>query len=157
MSRAFVKEDESGKDDAQVNLPTEPFFATPSGITHWRERLVELERLNAGLKGDLSPERNLEAGRVSREIALLTARLQLAKQSSAPPSDRVGFGSQVVLEDDDGQTWTFHVVGSEEADPTSGAISCYSPLGKELMGKSVDDTVLWKRQGKTISLTIVTI
>ena len=154
MSRAFVKEDETGKDDAQLNIPLEPFFATPDGISQWQKRLRTLEAMLVSLKDKPTPEVALEFNRTSREIALLNARLGLAKPSSPPPTDRVGFGSYVILEDEDGKSWAFHLVGSEEADPKIGAISCYSPLGKDLMGKSLDDTLTWRRQGQSHIMTI---
>lgn len=40
-----------------------------------------------------------------------------------------------------GKTLTFHIVGSNEADPFAGKISNESPLGKALLGKRVGESV----------------
>ena len=157
MSRAFVKEDDSGKDDGHINPPTEPFFATPAGIVQWQLRLDEIGNLQSALKGELSPAQTLESHRFAREAAVLTARLQLAKPATPPPPGQVGFGSRVVLEDEEGTTWTFHLVSGEETDPAAGAISCHSPLGRQLMGRGIDDTIQWIRQGKSHTMTIVSL
>ena len=56
----------------------------------------------------------------------------------APAADgrRVRLGSTVVVEHD-GETMTFTVVGSAEADPARGRISSSSPVGGALLGHDV--------------------
>jgi transcription elongation factor GreA len=55
---------------------------------------------------------------------------------------RVMVGSTVSVEEDDGTTSTFAIVGSTEADPASGRISNVSPVGRALLGQSAGDTVV---------------
>ena len=50
----------------------------------------------------------------------------------------VSLGSQVTVEDTEtGDTETYRIVGSQEADPMNGLISEDSPFGKALLGKEV--------------------
>jgi transcription elongation factor GreA len=56
------------------------------------------------------------------------------------PRGIVSLGSKVtVVEGEDGTPETYQVVGSAEADPTSGHISNESPLGRALMGHKVGE------------------
>ncbi|HUQ79330.1 MAG TPA: transcription elongation factor GreA [Patescibacteria group bacterium] len=77
-------------------------------------------------------------------IKAIEATLRAATVIEAPSGDaaaRVSLGSTVTVEDETGATMTFVVVGSAEADPGAGRISNVSPVGKALMGRSVDDDV----------------
>ena len=56
-------------------------------------------------------------------------------------SDRVGFGATVTVEDDDGRTRTWTIVGEGESDPEFGLISASSPVARALWGKRVGDVV----------------
>ncbi|MDD5732048.1 MAG: transcription elongation factor GreA [Patescibacteria group bacterium] len=55
--------------------------------------------------------------------------------------DRVGVGSKVICSIEKDGKIEFMIVGSAEADPTSGKISNESPIGKALMGKKVGEAV----------------
>lgn len=55
--------------------------------------------------------------------------------------DDVHFGAVVTVLDDDGQEHTWRLVDREESDPKGGRISIQSPVGKALVGKSVEDYV----------------
>jgi len=58
------------------------------------------------------------------------------------PSDRVVFGTTVVLEDlDTEETITYRIVGLSQADVLNGMISYSSPIGRALIGKCIDDEV----------------
>ena len=61
---------------------------------------------------------------------------------SGQPSDRVRFGSTVVLEDlDSGDSVTYRIVGEDEADVSKGLLSVTSPVARALIGKEVEDQV----------------
>jgi transcription elongation factor GreA len=52
------------------------------------------------------------------------------------PTDRVAYGSEVVLYDlDSEEKVTYRLVTSEESDPENGLISTVSPIGQALIGK----------------------
>ena len=57
------------------------------------------------------------------------------------PSETVTLGSIVALQDNTGQTLTYTIVGSMEADPAHGNISNASPVGSALLGKRVGEGV----------------
>jgi transcription elongation factor GreA len=58
------------------------------------------------------------------------------------PSDKVGFGSVVTLENlDNGGEVTYRIVGPDESNISTGKISITSPLGRALLGKEADDEV----------------
>src|SRR3989344_3757400 len=54
--------------------------------------------------------------------------------------DTVDVGSSVEVSRD-GKAMKFHIVGSEEAKPEEGKISNESPLGRELLGHKVGDSI----------------
>ena len=53
--------------------------------------------------------------------------------------DKVVFGATVTIEDEEGRSKTWSIVGEDEADPSSGKISWKSPLGRALLNKNVGD------------------
>ncbi|QQS42375.1 MAG: transcription elongation factor GreA [Acidobacteriota bacterium] len=58
------------------------------------------------------------------------------------PTDRIAYGSKVVLYDLDRDTEIeYRLVSSEESDPDNGLISTSSPIGQALMGKEEGDEV----------------
>jgi transcription elongation factor GreB len=71
--------------------------------------------------------------------------------------DRVFFGATVTIEDEEGESKTFSIVGSDEIDSEGGAISWQSPVGRALLGKEVGDTVLvrWDKGQRELTITDV--
>lgn len=58
------------------------------------------------------------------------------------PTDRVAYGSRVVLFDiEKEEKVTYRLVTSEEIDPENGHISTVSPIGQALIGKEEGDEV----------------
>jgi transcription elongation factor GreB len=53
----------------------------------------------------------------------------------------VFFGAWVVLEDQDGATQEYRIVGPDEFDPKLGWISMDSPLARALLKRGLDDEV----------------
>ena len=64
--------------------------------------------------------------------------MQNASIIQATTGSTVGLGSRVELKTGD-KTVVYSLVGPVEADPLSGKISNESPIGLQLMGKSVGD------------------
>jgi transcription elongation factor GreA len=61
---------------------------------------------------------------------------------SKVPTDRVAYGSTVVLYDAErDEEVTYKLVTAEESDPQSGMISTTSPVGRSIMGKEEGDEV----------------
>jgi len=58
------------------------------------------------------------------------------------PTDRVAYGSRVVLFDlEKEEKVKYRLVTSEESDPENGLISTVSPIGQALMGKAEGDEI----------------
>jgi transcription elongation factor GreA len=58
------------------------------------------------------------------------------------PSDRVGFGSKVSVEDlDMKEVWNFTIVAGDFLDLDAGQISLASPIGRGLLGARLDEEV----------------
>ena len=93
--------------------------------------------------GDLSENAEYDAAReeqglVETRIAEIEDILQNASIIQATAGSTVGLGSRVELKTGD-KTVVYSLVGPVEADPLSGKISNESPIGIQLMGKSVGD------------------
>ena len=73
-------------------------------------------------------------------------------------TDTVNVGSRVkVLDMEYDEEITYKIVGSAEADPKQGLISDESPLGKQLIGSKIGDTVTIEAPAGEIHFKIVDI
>jgi transcription elongation factor GreA len=71
--------------------------------------------------------------------------------------DTIQLGSQVQVMDQNGQTFTYTIIGSTEADPTQGKISNESPIGQALLGKKKGEITEVNVPAGKIKLEIVSI
>jgi transcription elongation factor GreA len=95
------------------------------------DRLERIERL-AQLEA-------IEAELVEKQQTLAEAKLLPSKRARM----RVAMGSVVDLIDQQGQLIRYTLVDTIEANPSDGRISVVSPLGQNLIGKTVKDIVEW--------------
>jgi transcription elongation factor GreA len=75
-------------------------------------------------------------------------------------ADKVVFGCFVTIEDVDsesGETIKYQLVGPLESDISQNKISVTSPIGKALIGKSIDSEIVVKTPGGTRNFQIVDI
>jgi len=162
MSRAFVKENgEEQSGDALPDLPISPHpnYVTASGLAQLEARRAALQRERAGLGehgGDLTQASHI--ARLEQEIRYLDARIHSAIPIDLKAIDRsqVAVGAQVTVEDAEGRTHHYRIVGEDEADAES-LISWVSPLAKALMGTRVGDHVVWKRPRGDVELDITAV
>ena len=97
--------------------------------------------------GDLSEnseydEAKTVQGKLYSRIAEVKDLVEHAIIIEQTASDKVAVGSRVTVKDlEDDSVETYHLVGSQEADPREGRISNDSPVGKGLMGHGVGDVV----------------
>ncbi len=110
-----------------------------------RPTLLE-EIAAAAAQGDRSENAEYIYGRkrlreVDKRINFLKGRLERAKiiDPSKQFGEKVDFGATVTIEDDEGRCKTWHIVGEDEANPSTGLISWRSPLGRALLNKKVGD------------------
>ncbi len=75
------------------------------------------------------------------KIARLRERLSRAKvvEGGANGDRLVGFGSTVVVRDEEGREQRFEIVSSQTAAPAEGKISIESPVARGLLGLSAGD------------------
>ena len=131
---------------------------TQKGIKDLEERLEHLksvtrkeiaEKIKVALSfGDLSEnseydEAKNEQGIVEAEIAEIEATLKNAKvvDEDELSTEHVNIGNTVVLEDENGKTIRFFLVGSKEVDMKAMKISDESPIGKACIGKGLNEVV----------------
>lgn len=82
----------------------------------------------------------------SLESDVAEKRTQLAHSAPLPrrrDALKVALGSVVDLMDQQGRLIRYTIVDTIEANPSDGRISILSPLGQNLIGKTVSDTIEW--------------
>jgi transcription elongation factor GreB len=126
-------------------------------------RKVVAEVQAAAAQGDRSENAEYIYGKrrlreIDRRVQFLTKLLDEAivvDPAERKDASKVYFGSKVTVEDEDGTQSTYQLVGPDEFDVKSGRISMESPLGRSLLGRRLDDTVIVRRPKGDIELTIV--
>ncbi len=80
---------------------------------------------------------------IDRRLRFLEKRLQDVQVIDTLPHDqtRIFFGAWVTLEDQDGHTQRYRIVGPDEIDTARGLISIDAPLARALIKKTLDDDV----------------
>jgi transcription elongation factor GreB len=147
-------------------------YITPAGFAAlqkelkdiWiRRREVVKALAAAAAEGDRSENaeyiyRKKELGGLDYRIRYLQKRLpDLNVVRETPKNDAIYFGAIVELSDDKGKKHIYRIVGADEADAKTSAISMDSPLARALLAKRVDDDVAIKTGEKTIEMSIVSI
>ncbi|MDP9415371.1 MAG: transcription elongation factor GreB [Pseudomonadota bacterium] len=134
-----------------------PNYITPAGYRRLREEyqaLFSLERPKvvetiswAAGNGDRSENGDYIYGRkrlreIDRRINWLSKRMAAANvldPAQQPDRSRVYFGATVTLVDEDDNERSVTLVGEDEADAGSGAISWNSPMARAIRGAAVGD------------------
>ena len=81
-----------------------------------------------------------------------------AGQCEAPePDGTVYFGAWVTLEDEQGATCEYRLVGPDESDATEGRISVEAPLGRALLGKREGDSFELERPRGRTAFTVLSV
>jgi transcription elongation factor GreB len=147
-------------------------YITPAGYASLQSELKEiwLRRRDvvkalaaAAAEGDRSENaeyiyRKKELGGLDRRIRYLQKRLPALKVvRESPGSDAIYFGAIVEVCDDEGETHRYRIVGPDETDAKTSAISMDSPLARLLLAKQVDDEIVFKTDEKTSTMTVVSI
>lgn len=133
---------------------------TVAGATRLRAELQELKVVSrprviaaiaeARAHGDLKENAEYHAAREQQsfiegriaEIESKLAHAQIIDVTALPPSDKVVFGSTVLLtEEDSEEEKRYQIVGEDEASIKDGKISFGSPIARAMIGKLVGDVV----------------
>lgn len=157
-------------------LPSPPssHYITPAGAERLRAELNQLWRIErpqvtqavseAAAQGDRSENAEYIYGKkrlreIDRRVRYLQKRLQAMVEVDRVPDDttRVYFGAWVRVEDDDGNRFTYRIVGADEFDPQHGFISIDSPLARALLKKSAGEEVSAQLPTGRIVYTLVAV
>ena len=149
-------------------------YLTPAGeqqLREERDHLIKVkrpalaDRLRFAIQqGDLSEnadyqtakeEQGFLEGRILQIGAILRQAIVVERVESF---DHAALGHTVtVVESGTDFSEVYQIVGSAEADPAGGKVSCDSPLGKALLNRSVGDTVRIQAPAGDISFEITEI
>jgi transcription elongation factor GreB len=151
--------------------PAEKNYITPAGHRRMTEEFDFLRAkkrpevvgalADAAAEGDRSENaeyiyRKKQLREIDRRLRFLAKRLDIAvvvDPREQKRRDRVFFGATVTVENDDGDSVTYRIVGADETVAT-GDISWRSPVGRALIGKALGDTVSVTWHAGTRELTI---
>jgi len=149
-----------------------PNYITPDGARRLSEELGRLrtverpktvqEVADAAAQGDRSENAEYIYGKkklreIDRRMRYLTKRLESAVvvDPKAQKGDKIFFGATVEVLDEEERRAVYRIVGEDESDSKSGAISWRSPVGHALLGKCVGDVVVVQRPAGDIELEIM--
>jgi transcription elongation factor GreB len=154
--------------------PPPPNYITLEGAKRLQEELGRLrskerpkvvqEVSDAAAQGDRSENAEYIYGKrrlreIDRRMYFLTRRLEKAVivEPRTDSAGKIFFGATVEIEDEDCVKATYQIVGEDEIDLDAGRISWRSPLGRALLGKKEDDTIVFRKPSGEIELTILAV
>lgn len=133
-------------------------YITPIGFEKMRAEYTELlykERPKivetvtwAASNGDRSENADYQYGKkrlreIDRRLHFLQTHMEAAEviDPKTLNSEKIVFGATVTLEDEEGNTKVYQIVGADEFDIKQNKISWKSPVAQALLGKKVDEEV----------------
>ena len=118
-------------------------------------------------KEDATAQNNSEYEDAKNEQAFVEGRIMtlehmlqnasIIDEEAAHHANRVQIGSTVHVNDGDGKSFEYTIVGGAEAQPSKGYISNDSPVGLALLGKRVGDQVQISVPKGVLKLTVTAI
>ena len=120
---------------------------------------------DAAAEGDRSENaeyiyRKRQLRQIDSRLRFLSKRLddvQVVDPTAQTRTDQVFFGATVTVEDEEGESHVYRIVGQDEVDGAAGEISWKSPVGRALLGKSLGDSVVVRWHAGTRELTVALI
>lgn len=152
--------------------PSSSPYITPAGFDALQAELDDLWRRRRGVvkalaaaaaEGDRSENaeylyRKKELGGLDHRIHYLQKRLPALKVvRDSPNNDAIYFGATVEVRDEEGRTLTYRIVGPDETDPKSHAISMDSPIATALRAKRIGDDVIVETGDRVVTLQVLSI
>ena len=146
---------------------------TVEGEKLLREELSELKTIirpqiseaikEAREKGDLKENAEYHAAREQqsfaegriKDIEGKLSNAQVIDITKMPVTDKVIFGTTIIVADENNSEITYKIVGEDEADLKKGKISVTSPISRALVGKSEGDEVTIKTPSGNVIYEIV--
>ena len=162
MSRGFVKEDDlehAGTDVPERQLSLHTNYVTVNGYAQLEKLAAELEQQRLSLsatKDEQQAQQKLAV--INRDLRYVAARLENALVTRPDlNAEQVLFGATVTVEDEDGASHTYEIVGEDEADIKANKVSWVSPLAKALIGHKIGESVVWARPAGNAMLEIIAV
>jgi transcription elongation factor GreA len=158
--------------NTSISTEKTPILLSKKGMKELRKSLTQLEHDRTALiKGlrelDKTTGHDERLERIERLAQLESVESELRDKqrvianSKLLPSKRarmkVAIGSVVDLIDQQGRLVRYTLVDTIEANPSDGRISVLSPLGKNLVGKTVKDIVHWGNGLRANTVQLVSI
>jgi transcription elongation factor GreB len=148
-------------------------YITPGGFKRLQDEYHHLKAIVrpevtrlvswAASLGDRSENADYQYGKkrlreIDRRLRFLGKRIAEAEvvDPEAIENDCIQFGATVTVCDDE-QKRIYTIVGVDETDAKIGFISWRSPIGKALIGKSMDDEVFVQTPSGEVSFEVVSI
>jgi transcription elongation factor GreA len=133
-----------------------------SQLEHDRQAVIRgLHEIDKSTSHDDRLERIERLARLEAIESELAEKRQTLSEATLIPTKRarmqVAIGSVVDLIDQQGRLFRYTLVDTIEANPSDGRISVLSPLGRNLVGKTVKDIVKWSTGLRDNSLRLVRI
>jgi len=96
---------------------------------------------------------------IDARIRFLAKRMNELIVVDRMPADtsKVFFGAWVEIEDNNGGTFEYRIVGSDETDPDKNYISIDSPMAKALLRKAEGDEIIVSRPNGTSTFIVTSI
>ncbi len=157
-----------------MSTPTKKVHITPEGAQRLQEELERLWRVErprvtrevaaAAALGDRSENAEYIYGKkrlreIDRRIQFLRKRFDqlVVVKPGEVARDRVYFGAFVTLADESGTELRYRLVGPDESDVATGAISIESLIGRALVGRRAGDEVEVQRPVGRARFTVLAI
>lgn len=153
---------------------TYSYYITPDGHKRLHEELSFLWKIKrpqvtqavaeAAAMGDRSENAEYIYGK--RQLRQIDARIRFLKKRleklivvDRKPGDmsKVYFNAWVELEDAEGNSYEYRIVGPDEIDPEKNFISIDSPMAKALLRTSEGDEVMVSRPKGTMTFVVISI
>ncbi len=149
-------------------------YITPEGYKKLSEELTYLWKTKrpkviqavaeAAAMGDRSENAEYIYGKrllrqIDSRMRFLQRRMNELNVVDRKPADtsKVFFGAWVEIEDEEGNTFEYRIVGPDEINPEKNYISINSPMAKALLGKREDDEVVVKKPNGTSEFVITAV
>lgn len=149
-------------------------YITPEGHRRLSEELTYLWKVkrpqvtravaDAAAMGDRSENAEYIYGKkqlreIDARLRFLQKRLNDLKIVDRSPDDtsRIFFGAWIEIEDDDGNTHRYRIVGPDEFDADKGYISIDSPMAKALLRRTEGDEIIVNSPNGTSTFVIISI
>ena len=149
MSKAFTNEDTPVPDEADALPPRQSRLPiTPAGLARLQKELAELRRVKPADPGDVGARR-------ARVLVQVLESIEVVEPAIV--DGKVGFGTRVTVEDDDGRRTAYELVGPDEVDLAARQISIASPVAQALLGKRAGDRAVLRRPKGDTEVTVIAV